>query len=425
MTLKRVFGLLLLSSAAVGFATAADTKVPLDIMAYGDNSSPEGQLIVQTIKDFQAANPNIAVTSSVTFNDPFHEKARARVAGKNAPDVIYLWPGDKSGYIYNAGLGVDYGKFVDKSKFVAAAMAPQGPKGEVYEIPMGLTTSSVLFENTALLKTLGLAEPKTYADLVAMVAPLKAKGISVISFAGSQDWVYNSCLVSTLVGRFTGDANWVKDAVAGKHKFTDKGFVDALTFLKKMFDDGVISPNSIQNDYGASLAQFLSGKALFTLDGDWRAGGMAEDGFDANVKLTILPALPGEKLANSTSVVGSTGYGITTQALRDPAIAAAAKKFVDFFNSEPQAALRLSQGVASTSLVSLSKAPPADISLLMKARLALTNSVVAVNVMDNFIPEQAMAPFATGMVNIVLGKATPADVSTALEKNTRAALAKK
>ena len=423
MTLKRVFGLLFLSAVSVGFA-AADTKVPLDIMAYGDNSSPEGQLIAQTIKDFQAANPNIAVTSSITFNDPFHEKARARVAGKNAPDVIYLWPGAKSGYIYNAGLGVDYGKYVDKSKFLAAALAPQGPKGEVYEVPMGLTNTSVLFENTALLKQLGVQEPKSYADLVALVAPLKAKGIAVISFAGSQDWVYNSCLVSTLVGRFTGDANWVKDTVDGKHKFTDKGFVDALAFMKKMFDDGVISPASVQNDYGASLAQFLAGKALFTLDGDWRAGGMG-DGFEVNVKLLNLPALPGEKLANSSSVVGATGYGMTTQALRDPKVADAAKKFIDFYNSEAQATLRLTGGVATTSLVSLSKNPPADTPLLMKARLALTASVVPVNVMDNFIPEQAMTPFATGMVQIVLGKATPAQVAADLEKNTRAALAAK
>ncbi|HTH14526.1 MAG TPA: extracellular solute-binding protein, partial [Spirochaetia bacterium] len=251
-----------------------------------------------------------------------------------------------------------------------------------------------------------------------------AKGIAVISFAGSQDWVYNSCLVSTLVGRFTGDANWVKDTVDGKHKFTDKGFVDALAFMKKMFDDGVISPASVQNDYGASLAQFLAGKALFTLDGDWRAGGMG-DGFEVNVKLLNLPALPGEKLANSSSVVGATGYGMTTQALRDPKVADAAKKFIDFYNSEAQATLRLTGGVATTSLVSLSKNPPADTPLLMKARLALTASVVPVNVMDNFIPEQAMTPFATGMVQIVLGKATPAQVAADLEKNTRAALAAK
>lgn len=421
MTLKRVFGLLLCSALAIGSLSAADPKkVPLDIMAYGDNSSPEGQLIGQTIEAFTAANPNIELTFSVSFNDPFHEKARARVAGKNAPDVIYLWPGSRSGYIYNAGLGVDYSKYVDKAKFLPAALAPQGPKGEVWEVPMGLTTSSVLFMNKALLADLGLKEPKTYADLVALVAPLKAKGIAVISFAGSQDWVYNSCLVSTLVGRFTGEANWVKGAVEGKFRFTDKGFVDALAFMKKMFDDGVISPASIANDYGASLAQFLSGKALFTLDGDWRAGGMAEDGFDANVSLGILPALPGERLKNSTSVVGATGYGMTKQALRDPAITTAAQKFIDFFNSEAEATKRLVEGVSTTSLVSLSKNPPAATSLLMKARLALTASVVGVDVMDNFIPEQAMAPFATGMVNIVLGKATPAAVAADLEKNVRA-----
>lgn len=92
-----MFGLLPCSALVVGFLAAADAKeVPLDIMAFADNTSSEGQLIVQTSEAFKATNPGIEVNYSVTFNDPFHEKARARGAGKNAPDVIYLWPSPSS-----------------------------------------------------------------------------------------------------------------------------------------------------------------------------------------------------------------------------------------------------------------------------------------------------------------------------------------
>ena len=93
MTLKRVFGLLLCSALALGSLAAADTKkVPLDVMAYGDNSSPEGQLIVQNLEAFKAANPGIELTYSVTFNDPFHEKARARKGPGRGEAGGYLAP---------------------------------------------------------------------------------------------------------------------------------------------------------------------------------------------------------------------------------------------------------------------------------------------------------------------------------------------
>ena len=69
-----------------------------------------------------------------------------------------------------------------------ATVAPQFA-GYLAMLPNGVTTTHMLYVNTKVLRDNGLAMPKSYADMKAMVAPLKAKGIDLIAMDNMDAWV--------------------------------------------------------------------------------------------------------------------------------------------------------------------------------------------------------------------------------------------
>lgn len=422
--LLAVLALLIFAAGAV-FAggsqqgQAAQGQVTLDILAYGDNSTREGQDLQVLLANFREANPDIKVEAEILFDQAYHQKVEARLAAGDVPDVAYMWV-DALGQAWrDADQFVDHRPFLDPNVYDHSLIDPMGPNGEIYQVPLGTANmTSVFFVNTKLLTELGLQIPRTYADLVAMVPSARAAGKEVIAFAGAEGWVWNSCLFGTVVSRFTGDANWIQKAVRGEKSFTDKAFVDSLAFLKTMKDDGVLSDSVVLTDYGAALSSFVNGNALFMIDGQWRAGGIEDPELQPHIKMLPIPALPGEVASQAGSASGTTsvGYGITKQAASDPAVREAALKFIDFFNSYEETTTRLRNGAIVAPILKNYQTPN-DLPILVQEK---GNFMAAVgptsDVVDAFVPGEANNVLNTGMQQIVLGQTSPADVAAEVQR---------
>ena len=225
--------------------TAMAQATPLRFMYYIDASQAgytEDQAIWQKFKD---NNTDIDLQMEILFNQPFHEKLGAYIAAGNIPDVIYMWPSSRSSsaILHQMHLMKDLTPLLGKaflSNFVAPAVNPKAQaSGYLAELPQSITYTTVMYANKKLLADNGFGLPKTYADLKAMVPRLKAKGIQVITLPDGDGWQMQSCLFSTVVGRMLGDG-WVDQVKTGKAKFTDPGYVAALSFIDTMFKDGVI-----------------------------------------------------------------------------------------------------------------------------------------------------------------------------------------
>lgn len=409
----------LLALVAVVFTgctgTADAGKVTLKILAYGDNSTAEGKTAQVLIDEFAKANPNLAVESEILYDEAYHQKARARIASNDFPHVMYVWAGPRSNYFYDAGLNVDARGKID-AQFDEAKIQAMGPNGEKWYVPIGVSNvTSVLFANTELLKSLGLSEPATYEDLVAMVPVAKAKGLDVVSFAGAEAWVWNSCLLSPLVGRYTAPT-YVADAVRGTNKFDEAGMVQALAMIKKMVDDEVIPASAIRTDYGTSVANFIGEKALFTLDGQWRAGAVEDPAMQAKVKMLPLPVFPGEVVGGgSVSADISTGYAVTKEASKDPKVEAAAWAFVNFFGNEKNTLQRWKDGAIAAPLL-MTYAEPTDFNTINMEKLRFYKSLTSyTNVVDAFVPADPNNNLNANIQEMVLGNKTPEEVAAALE----------
>ena len=177
-TTQKIFLLLLCSILAVAgvFAggnqeDAADSDViTLNVLHYLDlaDDTSAGNFAV-LVEAFHAANPDIQLEFDYLFNEPYHNKLQSAAIADQLPDLVFLWPGKRTGEVTGSGKIKDISPWVNgvKNQFAPAAVGAQGSSGEIYELPEQVTATHVMFTNERLLDELGLEFPRTFEELLA------------------------------------------------------------------------------------------------------------------------------------------------------------------------------------------------------------------------------------------------------------------
>jgi len=426
--MKKVLGLLLMTVVLAGslFANGGQEKaaeggekvVVVKTMAYGDNSNSEGVNWVRIVNSFQEANPNIKIDFELLYDEAYHQKVAARLASGDIPHMAYMGADARWGAAWKeAGQQYDHRDILDKNLYDMNLIPPMGPNGEIYEIPLGTSNiTTVLYMNKKLVESLGFSQPKTYADIKAMVPAAKAAGLEVISIDGADGWAWGSCLMSAMIARTSGDAQWVSKAVAGQKKFTDKEFVDALGYITMMINDGVISSKSVLVDYGTNVSNYSNGKALFMVQGQWVAGSIENPDVAENTVMMAWPAMPGEKSSTAGSVAAAiqVGYGLTKAGAADPAVKDAAMKFLSVFYSEPETTQRLRDGAIVAPILK-GYVVPSDLPAIVKQKVGLAQKAMNTDVIDAFLSGAPNDALNAGMQKMASGQATAAQVAAEVE----------
>jgi raffinose/stachyose/melibiose transport system substrate-binding protein len=432
--------LVVLFAAGLIFASgtkeaAVSEKVTLNVLNYIEATAPgyaEDQAVWQTFMD---QNPDIILVKEELSNEPFHQKVSAYIAGGTLPDIMYMYPSGRSTSLHEKKLVKDLAPLLGPEflgNFVPAAIDPSGQSAKyLAELPQSITYTTVMFANTKLLNELGLALPKTYEDLKAMVPKLKAKGIQTVLMANKDDWVMQSCLFSTITGRMLGDS-WIDAVKSGQAKFTDPAFVEALRFVETLYKDGVISQNTIQISYGEAPALFAAGKAAFLIDGDWRQNAFITD-TSSNTALISpqsqekdftfmnFPAIPGEKNPGVVSAILGCGYGISAAIPAGSAKEAAAVKLIKYLYSTDVQRIYLEMGryISSRTDVKSDKLEP----FIRKMSEYYGTIEKTSYVLDGILEPSVYTPLNSGLQEIGLGTKTPEQVALSVQKAMDALLA--
>ena len=350
-----------------GTEAASSGKTTIRVLNYIDMSEPNSANEVEMVwNEFSRLHPEIEVIREDLFNEPFHMKVESYAAQGNLPDVLYCWPSGRSATLHNEGLIKDLTPFLKADgifdDYAPTTTAPQ-IGGFLGELPNGITATSMMFVNTKVLRENGLEVPKTYADLKAMVPVLNAKGIEVIQMDCKDGWVMQSCLFSLLAGRF-GGADWYERLAAGEIDFEDEWFINALTVLDNLYKDGIINRNTLSIGYGSGRGDFANGKAAFYIDGDWACGAFQTDittgqalfspeAQETDIDLMNFPAVEGEVVHESNSVVVGTGWAMSADIPAGSAEEAAAWELIKFLEGEYVQTYRLTTGAAFPSLTTI------------------------------------------------------------------------
>jgi len=418
--MKKAIGLIVLSILMIAMlVNCPGQKVVIKAMAYGNEANQEGQNWVRIVDKFHKENPNITIEYELLYDEAYHQKVTANLAGgeKSIPDFAYMGADARWGTPWKeAGQQFDHRPYMDANYYDMKLVPPMGPNGEIWEIPLGTSNiCTVLYMNEELVKSLGFDAPKTYDDLKAMVPKAKAAGLEVVSIDGADGWAWGSCLMSGIIARVSGDANYVSKSLKGQAKFNDANWIAALTVLQTMVKDGVISAKSVGVDYGTNLANYGNKKALFCVQGQWAAGSI-EKAVQDNTLMLAWPTLPGEKgCAGSVAAAIQVGYGLTKKGGENAAIRDAALKFLlEYFYSEPEVTQRLRDGAIVAPILKNYKVPD-DLPPIVKRKVALAQTAQNTDVIDAFLSGAANDALNAGMQKIVRGEATPEQIANEVE----------
>jgi raffinose/stachyose/melibiose transport system substrate-binding protein len=389
------------------------------------------QEIAEVWEAFSANSPDIVVVREDLFNEPFHNKVEAYAAADQLPDVIYAWPSGRSTTLHTQHLLKDLTPFITKDG-LDRVMSPASldPKaqgaGYVAILPRAMTSSHAFYVNHEVLRDAGLQPATTYAELKAQVPLLRAKGYQTVLMANQDTWVMQSCFFSLLAGRFGGEG-WEQKILSGQAKFTDPDFVNALAFVKTLYDDGVLSKDSLTTDYGSVIGQFATNRSAYYIDGDWRIGAFITDKstgeglIDAerqkNFSITVFPDIEGAKLNKSTSGILGTGWGIASKVPSGSKEEAAAWDLVKWLSGkEIQTWLLETGGITTPTRTDI------DIDALSLEPLQVAGGNLASQyttttvVIDGVFDAEVYTPINDGLQSIGMGSQTPQQVAEAAQK---------
>lgn len=395
---------------------ATPSKVTLNIMGYGDNANAEGLTFKRICEEFMAENPDIVLNYEMLYDEAYHQKVVARLAAGDVPDVAYMGADARWGASWQeANQQIDNTPYYPSNIDVSLVPDFFGNGNRPY-LPLGGSNyCTVVGVNTELLAKIGGKIPETYEDLVALAKLCKSNGIECISTHGADGWVWGSCVMSGIIPRTTGDLKWIEKAVNKQVKFTDEGFVAALDVLAQWVKDGVISKDAILIDNGTGLSNFVNGKCLMYIDGQWGFGEQNLGDLSKKVKLISIPPVPGEKAcAGSLAGAWQVGYGITKAGASDPAKLEAAKKWIAYFFSETETIQRLADGAISAPILKNFTLPDGmDPCIAEKATLGKYPSCY---VIDSYLSGTPNDVLNAGMQNIVAGKTTAKELAAAVQR---------
>jgi raffinose/stachyose/melibiose transport system substrate-binding protein len=358
--------------------------------------------------------PNIKLDFEFLFNEPYHDKLQSMAVAGQLPDVMFLWPGKRTGYVTGRGLIKDISPWVDKvaDQFAPAAVAAQGPNGEMWELPEQVTATHVMFTNTKLLDQLGLTFPKTFQELLAQGQKIRDAGLIPIAMDNKDGWQMQSCLLSALVAR-TGGKEWMDKARTGKASFADEPFVSALQVIDTLSTEDMFSPGINQADYGEALNAFAEGEAVYFIDGGWRTNELVKlmpDDAYTYVDYNVFPKLSKENgIADSSAIIAGTGIGMNAKL--EGAKADAAWNWIYFFAGPVGSEIKAGQGWLPAVKIQL----PSDIPPLLSNLSDFLNSTPGGYVIDGVMDAEGMGVLHPAIQEMMFGNKTPQQVATEYE----------
>lgn len=264
---------------ATSAAFAEDVTLTMWTVA---NNAPEAVFA----KEFSEMDNGIKIdVREIKFDDIIAETLRA-FATKSNPDIIAVDNPNHAAFAA-AGAFLDLSPYIAKSSQINMDNYFDGPRssltwdGKPYGIPRASNTIA-LYYNKDMFSAAGLtAAPKTWDELYDAAKKLTDPGKDVYGIAFSAK--------ASEEGTFQF-LPWAQMAGGSFDNINVSGAADALDLWKKLFDEGLTSPDTLTRGQWDSTGTFNGGNAAMAISGPWELKRMSKDAkFDWGVALLPVP----------------------------------------------------------------------------------------------------------------------------------------
>ncbi|MDD9269771.1 extracellular solute-binding protein [Paenibacillus sp. GCM10023248] len=375
-------------------------------------------MLQEVVKATEAKVPGLSITlDGVEDKVNRFEKLRAEMAAGNPPEIFDLFGGtDTRDYVKAnrlldltpilAELGLT-DKFYSFEEFTV--------DGKIYGIPMAGYVEG-LYYNKKLLSDQQIDPPRTWEELIAAAAKLKARKITPFALAAKDSWVINM-MINTMWVRTAGPQS-VEGLLDGSKRWTDPDVADAFEKYNMLVKKGYFQEGSLALSYAEQQNKFSSGEAAFMFDGSWANTPLLdpEKSTIANdVGFMSFPDMggPGDGYINGG---WSNAYGFSRKAT--PAQLVAIKEFIRQMYNEPMQKRQLvEEGMPpAMKLQDTSNVNP----LVTEILQVFASSKGAFPAFDSRIQTKVREKLERGMQELVGGRTDPASLMADIQKQQEA-----
>ncbi len=248
------------------------------------------------VEAFKAAHPDINVTVNINDREA-HKTAIRNFLSADAPDITSWYPGNRMGPFVDAGLFepiTDLWNAEGLNEDMAAIEPTMTRNGEVWGVPYSYYQWGVYYRKDIFDK-LGLAEPKTWDELLTVSKTLKENDIT--PFTIGTKFLWTAAGVFDYINLRTNGYDVHNALTAGEIKYTDERIVNTFNNWKQLIDMGAFVDNHATMSWQDAIAPFANGEAAmyvmgnFSVDGYLNAG-LTMDQIDYFQFPEITPGVP-------------------------------------------------------------------------------------------------------------------------------------
>lgn len=368
----------------------------IDALVQQFNKENEGkiQVVIEEIADY----------------DAYEDKMRTNLGANQVPDLFTFKHNANTEKYLASGKLMDFKPYLDEGwgdDFLQDALDEMVYEEKIMAIPYEFGVTPVMY-NRAMLEEVGYESfPTTYEAFFKLCEELKAKGhIATSQMTANNAWtsmLWYSQLVHSIGGA---------DVYEGS--LGDPAFVEAATYIKKMYD--YTTEDAVGASAAVAAGHFLNGRTAMLMNGPWFIGRIKSEGGDAfydNISIAPAPYVKGGKGAEG-GYVGfiQANFGAAKQ--KDKAKEEAVVKFVKYLTN-PANVREISKESGAMFVIKYEPSPESD-RLQSEMIQQVGEAPYVIPHFNAMVPAEVAAEFPHALSSLVLGEMTPEEFGSRLEE---------
>jgi raffinose/stachyose/melibiose transport system substrate-binding protein len=241
----------------------------------------EPEVIAQTIQawidDFEAQNPNIRI-EPVWNGRENQTKARTALAGGTVIDIVDQDADQIAGGMMVEGLGYPLNEFLDQKAldedipirdvFYPGVLGTFEMDGKIYLWPY-MNSVVMWWYNKDIFEEAGVSVPETWDELLDIGVKIKDAGYGGMAVEGDV-FDYNMFIYNYYLARLKGKG-FLLSAIEDKtgESWNDPAIVGAMAEMQKLWDLGIIPPESEGYVWPAGQTTLALGETAMEICGAW------------------------------------------------------------------------------------------------------------------------------------------------------------
>jgi multiple sugar transport system substrate-binding protein len=263
MTLKK-----LLTSGVLGAAMLSQAYAGTLVINSNQSDPAPKQAWADLIAQFETENPDIDVKVNQYDHEGYKSVLRNWLV-TSPPDVVFWFAGNRMKFFVDRGLFEDVSDvWADEglNDSMSSTKASLSVDGKQYGVPYSYYQWGIYY-NKGIFDKLGLSEPQTWDEFIAVCDALKANAITPITIGTKYLW--------TAAGWFdylnmrTNGLDYHIDLMDGKIPYTDAGVRNTFANWKQLVDGEYFLENHASYSWQEAQPPMFNGEAAMYLMGNF------------------------------------------------------------------------------------------------------------------------------------------------------------